>query len=84
MPVWRFKPTSGFSNNSKKNTQACSFMALIRNVSVVGCGTIGASWAALFVARGLRVRLYDIESGAEEFVRGYIKVCDVKWLASLI
>ena len=30
-----------------------------RQVAVVGAGLIGISWAALFLARGLRVRVYD-------------------------
>ncbi|WP_376843999.1 3-hydroxyacyl-CoA dehydrogenase NAD-binding domain-containing protein, partial [Bordetella pertussis] len=31
----------------------------IARVAVVGAGTIGASWAALFAARGLRVTVTD-------------------------
>jgi 3-hydroxyacyl-CoA dehydrogenase len=37
----------------------------IRSVAVVGCGTIGASWAALFLARGLSVTATDVDSAAE-------------------
>ena len=36
----------------------------ITTVAVVGCGTIGASWAALFAARGLSVRMYDVSAEA--------------------
>lgn len=37
-----------------------------RRVAVVGCGTVGASWAALFLAHGLDVAAIDPASGAEE------------------
>lgn len=33
-------------------------------VAVIGAGTIGASWAALFLARGLEVRVFDPEPAA--------------------
>lgn len=31
----------------------------VRRVAVLGAGTIGASWAAFFLARGLEVRAWD-------------------------
>ena len=31
----------------------------IRQIAIVGCGTIGASWAAFYALRGLRVTLFD-------------------------
>ncbi|GMV79946.1 MAG: 3-hydroxyacyl-CoA dehydrogenase [Planctomycetota bacterium] len=48
--------------------------APIRSVTVFGAGTIGASWAALFAARGLDVRLYDrsaeaLASGCKKAIR---------------
>jgi 3-hydroxyacyl-CoA dehydrogenase len=33
----------------------------IRHVAVIGCGTIGASWAAFYALRGLRVTLFDAQ-----------------------
>jgi ketoreductase RED1 len=36
------------------------------HVAVVGAGTIGASWTALFLAHGLEVRVHDPAPGAEE------------------
>ena len=33
-------------------------------IAIYGCGTIGSSWAALFLAKGLSVRLYDISPQA--------------------
>ena len=35
-----------------------------QTIAVFGCGTIGASWAGLFAARGLNVRLYDVSAEA--------------------
>ena len=35
-----------------------------KSIAVVGCGTIGASWAALFAARGLNVKMYDVNAEA--------------------
>jgi len=37
----------------------------IRKVAIVGCGTIGASWAALFLAQGLSVTATDPDPAAE-------------------
>ena len=42
-------------------------------VAVVGGGTIGASWAALFLAHGLVVRLYDPAPQAEPAVRDFVR-----------
>ncbi|KDD63285.1 putative 3-hydroxybutyryl-CoA dehydrogenase [Bordetella bronchiseptica OSU553] len=44
----------------------------IARVAVVGAGTIGASWAALFAARGLRVTVTDPAPGSAESLRGRI------------
>ncbi|QCP49080.1 3-hydroxyacyl-CoA dehydrogenase [Trinickia violacea] len=45
----------------------------IEVVGVLGAGTIGASWAALFLAAGLEVDVYDSSPEAEAFVRNYIR-----------
>jgi len=41
----------------------------IRQVAVIGAGTIGASWTAAFLSRGLKVRVYDPSPGAADLVR---------------
>ncbi len=41
-------------------------------IAVLGAGTIGASWAAWFLARGKRVALYDPNPAAEGFARRFI------------
>jgi 3-hydroxyacyl-CoA dehydrogenase len=43
--------------------------AAIRRVAAIGAGTIGASWAAVFLARGLTVAASDPMPGAEEFLK---------------
>lgn len=43
------------------------------HVAVLGAGVIGSSWAALFLAAGLRVEVYDPMEGIEKAVRGYIE-----------
>jgi carnitine 3-dehydrogenase len=41
--------------------------------AVLGAGTIGASWAALFLAAGHEVHVYDISHGTRAFVSDYIR-----------
>lgn len=41
-------------------------------MGIVGTGTIGASWAALFLARGWLVRCTDPGAGAGGFLRDYV------------
>jgi len=44
----------------------------IQTVAVVGCGTIGASWALLFATRGLQVRLYDESASALDRAESFL------------
>ncbi len=44
----------------------------IDRVGVIGAGTIGASWTALFLARGMTVQVYDPDPGGETMVRDYV------------
>lgn len=46
---------------------------MIRRVAVVGAGTIGASWAAIFLARGHEVRVSDPSPAGEAFARRFIE-----------
>ncbi|KAH6614820.1 3-hydroxyacyl-CoA dehydrogenase [Boeremia exigua] len=41
----------------------------VQHVSIIGCGSIGASWAALFLAQGLTVTAFDINAAAEASLR---------------
>jgi len=44
----------------------------IRNIAIVGTGVIGASWAALYLARGFNVTATDPAPNAEANLRQYI------------
>ncbi|WP_158745736.1 3-hydroxyacyl-CoA dehydrogenase NAD-binding domain-containing protein [Acidisphaera sp. L21] len=46
--------------------------AKVRRVAVIGAGTIGASWAAWFLSRGLQVTVWDPAPEGEAFVRRFI------------
>src|ERR1700735_4763055 len=48
----------------------------IRNIAIVGTGVIGASWAALYLARGFNVTATDPAPNAEANLRQYI---DTAW-----
>src|SRR3984957_1338491 len=48
----------------------------VRNVAIVGTGVIGASWAALYLARGLNVIATDPAPNAEANLRSFI---DAAW-----
>src|SRR6266566_9854630 len=44
----------------------------VRTVGIVGCGLIGMSWSAYYLAKGFAVRATDPVAGAEEKLRAYI------------
>src|ERR1700743_3589916 len=50
----------------------------IQRVAVIGTGVIGASWAALFLAKGLDVTATDVAPDAEANLKGFI---DAAWPA---
>ncbi len=43
-----------------------------KRIAVIGAGTIGASWAAYFLARGFEVAAYDPSPNGETFARRFI------------
>src|SRR5271167_1653398 len=45
----------------------------IRRIAIIGTGVIGASWAALFLAKGLDVVATDIAPDAETSLRRFVK-----------
>ena len=45
---------------------------MTRRVAVIGAGTIGASWAAIFLARGFAVGASDPSPQGESFARRFI------------
>jgi 3-hydroxyacyl-CoA dehydrogenase len=50
----------------------------IRRVTVIGTGVIGASWSALYLAKGLEVVATDIAPNAEASLRKFV---DAAWAA---
>ncbi|MBI1777510.1 MAG: 3-hydroxyacyl-CoA dehydrogenase [Proteobacteria bacterium] len=46
--------------------------ARVRRVAIIGAGTIGASWAAWFLGRGIAVTAYDPAPEGEEFLKRFI------------
>ncbi|MEM1275659.1 MAG: 3-hydroxyacyl-CoA dehydrogenase NAD-binding domain-containing protein [Pseudomonadota bacterium] len=42
-------------------------------IGILGAGVIGASWAALFLAAGHRVQVYDVADGFEDATRRYVE-----------
>jgi 3-hydroxyacyl-CoA dehydrogenase len=44
----------------------------IKRVAVIGTGVIGASWTALFLAKGLKVVATDVAPGAEGRLKQYV------------
>ncbi|CAG8950559.1 hypothetical protein HYFRA_00002768 [Hymenoscyphus fraxineus] len=40
----------------------------IKKATIIGCGSIGASWAALFLAHGIKTITYDINPSAKDFL----------------
>ncbi len=45
----------------------------VRRVAVLGAGTIGASWTALFLAGGHEVAVYDPAAGSAARVQGFVE-----------
>ncbi len=46
---------------------------MVKHVAVIGAGTIGASWAAYFLSRGMSVTASDPAPKGEAFVRDYVR-----------
>src|SRR6201998_990113 len=45
----------------------------IRRIAIIGTGVIGASWTALFLAKGLEVAATDIAPNAEASLRKFVE-----------
>src|SRR6202161_445764 len=45
----------------------------IRRVAIIGTGVIGASWSALFLAKGLEVTATDVAPNAEAALRKFVE-----------
>jgi NADPH-dependent 2,4-dienoyl-CoA reductase/sulfur reductase-like enzyme len=51
--------------DTNENAGTSQVLARYSEAAVIGAGLIGLSWAALFLANGLRVRVYDPRSDLE-------------------
>ena len=51
----------------------------IRRIAIIGTGVIGASWTALFLAKGLQVVATDVAPNAEAALRKFVEAA---WPAS--
>ncbi|POS81023.1 3-hydroxyacyl-CoA dehydrogenase [Diaporthe helianthi] len=47
-------------------------MSNIQKVAIIGCGSIGASWAALFLAQGLTVSTFDVNPAAQKLMENIV------------
>ena len=45
----------------------------IRRIAIIGTGVIGASWTALFLAKGLQVAATDVAPNAEAALRKFVE-----------
>ena len=45
----------------------------IRRVAIIGTGVIGASWSALYLAKGLQVVATDVAPNAEAALRKFVE-----------
>src|SRR5437660_4265399 len=45
----------------------------IRRIAIIGTGVIGASWTALFLAKGLEVIATDVAPDAEASLKRFVK-----------
>src|SRR3978361_352411 len=45
----------------------------IRHIAVIGTGVIGASWSALFLAKGLEVIATDVAPDAETALKRFVE-----------
>jgi 3-hydroxyacyl-CoA dehydrogenase len=61
---------------SIKQNNEIALNSSVRRVAVVGTGVIGASWTALYLARGLDVVAADPKPGSEAKLRHYV---DTAW-----
>ena len=48
-------------------------MSDIQNTAILGAGLIGASWAALFLAAGRKVAVFDPAKDVEKSVKNYVE-----------
>jgi 3-hydroxyacyl-CoA dehydrogenase len=60
-------------SNNRTGDNAMSNTKPIRRIAIIGTGVIGASWTALFLAKGLQVVATDIAPNAESALRKFVE-----------
>lgn len=45
----------------------------IKSIAVIGTGSVGASWASLFLAKGIKVHAYDKQPDAEQKAHAFVE-----------
>lgn len=55
------------------STANCIAPDQIRSIAVIGTGSVGASWASLFLAKGIKVQAYDKDSDGRKKTVEFIK-----------
>src|ERR1700704_1473186 len=71
-------PASPTLNSESEEKPAMGNNKPIRRIAIIGTGVVGASWAALFLAKGLEVVATDVAPNAELSLKGFI---DAAWPA---
>src|SRR5262249_22753628 len=61
------KSNTHIGDNVMTNTKS------IRRIAIIGTGVIGASWTALYLAKGLQVVATDIAPNAEAALRKFVE-----------
>ena len=51
----------------------CKEPSQIQSIAVIGTGSVGASWASLFLAKGIKVQAYDRHPEAKEKAEAFVK-----------
>src|SRR6201991_4030591 len=65
--------TSRSETPNRKENRPMSANKPIRRVAIIGTGVIGASWAALFLAKGLDVAATDVAPDAESGLKRFVE-----------
>src|ERR1700756_3761700 len=60
-------------NTWSRESDSMSTTKPIRRIAVIGTGVIGASWSALFLAKGLEVVATDVAANAEAALKRFIE-----------
>src|SRR5271154_7482337 len=69
----KHRVTSPASHTPKlRRTSNMSQNKPIRRIAIIGTGVIGASWSALFLAKGLDVVATDVAPGAEAALKHFV------------